>query len=628
MSNIASLEKEIRQARTDYYNSVAIMSDAEYDALVDELTVLDPKNPLLQEVGAEPTSQWIKEKHLHPLGSLNKANTLEDIESWYAKYSKNHSVVVVEKLDGLSIGAQYENGKLVKAILRGNGVEGEDIFANFIRMIGVKQQLKDNFTGVLRGEIVLTNTLHAKHFVEYANPRNAASGICRRLDGAGSQHLTVYFYEVIGKEFRDEVAQLEYLKSQDLEIPGYRYCETMKDVWAYYNEYIAKTRNQLNYWIDGMVLSCNNTKHRVAMGELHHRPRGKIALKFPNQLVKTKITKITWNVGNTGRITPIGWFDPINILGSTVEKASVYNFSYIQELGLGVGATVLVCKANEIIPRIERVISAGEKTSIPTECPTCHGKATMVGENLQCIEKETCPDQVLGKLLNWINTHSIMEWGDKLLTRLIQDGLIHQVPDLYELTVPELAALDRMGEKSAQKCYDNLWANNPIPLDLFLGGLSIPMIGASTIQMIMDGGLDTLEKIRNAPLSSFQKIKGMGNVKAANLVAGLKDNAYIIDKLLKAGIIVANSAQENSKTVSDKLGGMSICITGSTNMKRSDLATLITANGGKFKDSVSKDCTHLIVADPSKISTKMEKASKLGVIIMAENDLIELLHEK
>lgn len=626
MNKSAVLSGKILDARKAYYNGSSIMGDDEYDLLLEELSSLDPYNPLLTDVGAEPSSEWIKEKHLYPLGSLNKVNSISEFEDWSHKYSKGE-ILLVEKLDGLSIGAQYENGKLTKAILRGNAIEGENILANFIKMVGVKTIITDGFTGILRGEIILNNDIHRKYFQEYSNPRNAASGICRRLDGIGCERLAVYFYQAVGDlPFKTEVEQFAYFAKNELLTPNQYLCKSVNEAWTIYNKYTTETRDQLNYWIDGLVASCNNLEYQKIMGEVHFRPRSKIALKFPNQFAKTTILGVEWNVGNSGRITPVAWFEPVNLLGSTIEKASIYNIAYIENLGITIGSTVLVCKANEIIPRVEKVISQGNTViKIPTTCPICSAPVSMNGENLQCTDTSNCPAQLLGRIKNWINTLNVLEWGDKLITRLVESSLVSDVSDLYCLSVEKLSQIERMGNTSAQKCYDELWSHSTVPLQVFIAGLSIPMVGVSTVEMVMKSGIDTLEKLLEVRYEDFLKIKGLGPIKAKSFYNGLRQNKELIQKLLDLGLKMENNSTSHNQITDGVLNGYAVCITGSTTIKRNDLAKLINSNGGVFKSSVSKDCTHLVVADPSKKSKKMDDAVKLGVKVISENELLELI---
>ncbi len=622
MLNIDQLSALILQHRDLYYNHQSKISDTEFDALVEQLKCLNPNHFAITQIGFDPSlSEWKKEKHLLPLGSLNKLNSLDELIAWYEKFNHNKDICVVEKLDGLSIGAEYKDGKLIKAILRGNAIEGENIFDNFIKMIGIQRQISDNFTGILRGEIVLTNDHHQRYFAEYSNPRNAASGICRRLDGIGCEYLTVYFYQILGNiEFKSEIDQFQYLKNNSLLVPNYALSPSPPKVWEYYNHYIEVQRNKLNYWIDGLVASSNDMAHQKEAGELHYRPRAKIAIKFPNQLIKTTIKDITWTVGNLGRITPIAWFEPVNLLGSVIEKASIYNTTYIEKLGIGINATVLVCKANEIIPRVEKVITAGNKTNTPTQCPVCHGEVEFQGEYLMCLSTDTCNAQITGRVLNWINTLNLLEWGEALVNRLIEEKRVHNIVDLYKLSVEELASLDRMGDKSAQKCYDILWGQTSIPLAKFLGGLSIPLAAVSTFDLLIRSGFDTLDKILNLSYDEMIRIKGMGAKKSKSLFDGLRRNHDIIEGLLKMGIKV-----QDKQATAGKLNGLNICITGSTNTKRADLKQIIEENGGIFKSSVSKDCTHLIIADPLSTSLKAEGARKNGIKLISEEEFFGMI---
>lgn len=247
---IANLELTIKDAQEAYYNGSEIISDDEYDALVYQLGCLDPKNAVLIQIGAVPTSEWKKHKHLFPLGSLNKVNVPKDMEQWITSTAKNKEIFITEKLDGLSIGCQYEDGELIHAPLRGGGIEGEDILANVLRMHGCVKTIP-GFTGVLRGEIVLTKSNHQAHFPTYANPRNAASGLCRRFDGEGSEHLTLMFYQVLGQKFLSEQAQFDFMKTVGLLIPNYKVCKSVKEVNQMWQEYQDGVRDSLDYEIDG-----------------------------------------------------------------------------------------------------------------------------------------------------------------------------------------------------------------------------------------------------------------------------------------------------------------------------------------------------------------------------------------
>jgi len=615
----SELEKKIKLAQDSYYNNSSIMEDDEYDALIYELTCLDPNNQLIIKIGAEPTDEWKKVKHLIDLGSLNKVNLPSEMTDWIGKTLQNRDVVVVEKLDGLSIGCQYQNGKLVVAALRGNGYEGENILSNVLKMKGCVKSVP-NFTGTIRGEIVLTKSDHEQFFKDYSNPRNAASGLCRRLDGDGCEHLTLMFYQAAGEEeFTTDFEMLKFLTTNKFITPKYTLCTSAIKVNEIWQEYQDKTRQELEYEIDGLVVSCNDFAFQQSLGTTNLRPKGKMGFKFANQFVKTTVKEIKWACGNSGRITPVCWVEPVLLLGSTVEKASVYNIDYIKKLGLDVGAEVLICKAGEIIPRIEQVVKGtGTTAKVPTNCPSCGTEAQMDGKHLICPNETSCPARTLGRIQNWVNELNLLEWGESLLSKLVETGKATTVADLYTLTVDNLASIDRMGKKSAQKCYDILHSHNEVSLEVFLGGLSIPMIGQSTIKAIMSTGCDTLEKISKMDTVALEKVPGVGPTKAESLEKGLKNNQQLISELLANGIKIKEKIMGN---LSDK----SFVFTGKMLNKRAELEEMVVSAGGTTKSSVTKGVTYLVIADPESMSSKAVSARKLGTQLISEEDFLEMV---
>lgn len=619
MSNvIKDLEKQISEAQVAYYNGSAIIDDDVYDALIYELSVLDSNNKLLNVVGADPVQEWKKEKHLIALGSLNKLNYQHEMTKWITDNLNGNEVLVSDKLDGLSIGCQYDNGKLVKAVLRGNGREGENIYVNVVKMIGAVKFVP-NFTGTVRGEIVLTKYNHEAHFSTHSNPRNAASGICRRLDGVGCEHLTLMFYQVVGNvDFKTEEEQFSFLKKHGFNTPRYQLCKTHDEVNALWRDYQATVRISLDYEIDGLVVSCNDFAFQDSLGTINLRPKGKMAFKFANQFIGTTVKDITWSVGNSGRVTPICWFDPVNLLGSTIEKASVYNIAYIDKLGLGIGAKVLICKANEVIPRVEKVITAAKQVAqCPANCPVCDSNLEMSGENLTCPNTDNCSAQLKGRIKNWIKDLNILEWGDSLIDKLVDTGKAKNIADLYSLTINELASIDRMGQKSAKKCYDNLWAESEVALDVFIGGLSIPLIGSSTIRLIMKSGCDTLEKFGQLSAAEFEMVPGIGPTRAQSLAKGLKNNQQmILDILSKINI---------KKPKIGALSNKSVCFTGTLSMKRADLEKLVIDNGGALDKSCTKNTSFLVMADANSTSSKAVSARKNGTTCIDEDEFLKLL---
>lgn len=615
--NISDLEFKIKQAQELYYNGESIIDDEEYDSLVYKLSLLDPNNILLNSVGAKANNEWIKEKHSYPLGSLNKINYPDDMSNWINNKLLSKDVLVVEKLDGLSIGCQYENGTLIKSILRGDAFEGEDILSNVLKMEGVIKYIP-GFSGVLRGEIILKKSVYKKYLSNYSNPRNASSGICRELEGTNCKYLTLMFYQVYGKQFNLEEEQFDFLKQSGCLVPNYKLCKISKDVNSLWKEYQDSIRESLDYEIDGIVVNANDIEFQNSLGETNLRPKGKMAFKFANQFAKSIILDMSWVCGNSGRITPVCWFEKTNLLGSNIEKASVYNIAYINKLGLGIGSEVLVCKANEIIPRVEKVLTKGTEIQIPVNCPSCNSKLKMIGENLQCLNKSKCPAQVVGKVKNWIEKLNILEFGETLTERLVESKLVLDPADLYKLSLDDLASIERMGEKSAENCLNSLNSRKEVTLDVLVGSLSIPMNSDSSIRMVMAGGINTLDKLFNVTLQDLINIDGIGEIKAQHLIDGLIDNKDLIYRLLDNGIIL-------KEPNIGKLTGMSFCFSGALSQKRSVFENMVSDNGGEVKNSVGKSLTYLILADPSSASSKAVKAAKNGTKVISEQEFFNLL---
>ena len=624
---IKELAEEMLRAKYTYYNIELpdgmlplVLSDKAYDAKEAELKSKDPNNWVLKIVGAPVIqSEWKKAKHQIPMGSLNKVNLPAELTDW-VKDKDCKSWMVVEKLDGLSIECIYERGLLVQAITRGDGDVGEDITVNVVRMNGVNADLKEDFNGSLRGEIIMLKSIHQKHFSDSPSPRNAASGTSKRLDGVNVDKLDILFYQVLGDiDFKTEFEQFTWLESHNVGVPNYWHFKSVDEINKHWRTYQDTKRDKLDYDIDGLVIRINDMTKQMSLGDKDLRPLGAIAFKFDNETKESIIRDITWQVGNSGRLTPVATVDPVQLVGATITRASLYNLAYIDELGLDVGAKVLVARANDVIPRVEELVkSAGSVAKPPKHCPECNGKVVMNGENLTCTNTKACPAQVRGRIHNWINEINILEWGDTLIEKLVNTGKVNTVADLYTLTVADLASIDRMGDRSAQKCYDNLWAANKLSLEVFLGGLSIQMIGQSTIKAIMNAGCDTLKKFGQLDAAAFEKVPGVGPTKAKSLADGLKANQQVILDLLENGVKIKDK-------VVGTLTGKSVCFTGKSTNKRPVLEKMAAEAGADVKSSVGKGLTYLVIADPNSTSSKAQAARKLGTTLISEEDFLELV---
>lgn len=621
MFKIKELEDKINKARSDYYNGAASISDKLYDSLIDELSKLDPKNLAIIGIGSEPVSNWEKYTHLVPMGSLNKCNTNDEFRSWANKYVSRHDKFFLTlKLDGLSVSLIYENGILVKAATRGSGVTGELITQNVAKMHGVPLRLSSPLNITVRGEILLSKENHKKYFPDYSNCRNAASGISRRYDGEGSDKLSVLVYHMVSdNEIADtQSKRFEYLKKLGFSVPDYYIIDTADQLIELKDQYQNKLRGEFGFDLDGLVIHNNDLSKIESYGVLNGNPYASLAFKFENESKESKITDIIWQAGSMGRITPVAIIEPVQLVGAMVSRASVYNISNINDLGIDVGATVSVARGNDVIPLIEEVITGtGTVAKAPKSCPSCNGRVMMQGEYLMCLSSSNCPAQISGRIRNWIKELNIMEWGETLIENLVESGKVLSVDDLYKLSVDDLSKMSRMGNKSATKCYNTLRDNMEISLDVFLGALSISMIGGSTIRSIMSAGYDNLEKILSLDSNQLAKISGIGPVKAKSLELGLKDNKDLIDRILSAGITIKAKQEGN-------LSGKSICFTGSMVNKRPVLEKMAAGAGATVKSSVGKDLSILVIADVNSTSSKAVSARKFGTKLISEEDFIKM----
>jgi DNA ligase (NAD+) len=626
---IADLEKWISEARQAYYNGTPIATDEVYDARVDELAELKEDSPAVTAIGAPPpASFWPKVEHRIPMGSLDKVQTMDEMSGWVNKVArkfpyKKEELIVTEKLDGISVSMQYEEGRLIQALTRGDGTMGEDITQNVVRMKGVPKVLPEPISVIFRGEIVLLKEDHQKHFPDKANPRNTASGTAKRLDGKGCEHLTVIVYQALeGPEFQTEVDQFKFLEQMRLHVPrwypsalapGVR---TPHDLWVEYQQTI---REQLPYDIDGLVIRLNDLAYQWSLGDRNGRPYGAVAFKFAPVSRETVAIGREDQVGGTGRITPVAVFKPVRLLGAEVSRASLYNQTYIENIGFDVGARILVSRANDVIPRVVSVTgSTGTVSQPPEKCPQCGAKTVRVGEYLTCPNTSECPTQTVGRLLQWVKELGILEWGESLVQKLVNEGLVRSVPDLYRLTREQLASLDRMGETSADNVLRTLWAVVPLPLESFLGALGIPLCATATIQLVVDAGYDTLEKILGASVAQLQGIAGMGPRRAQSLTSWLERNRELLQDLLGSGV------QIKDRPVGS-LTGKSVCFTGKSTRKRSELEAFAKEAGASVKKSVTKDLTYLVLADPNSTSTKVKAARKNGTECISEEAFLGMV---
>lgn len=634
-SRVAELAALLRKYRDAYYNGEALVTDAAYDALEDELRALAPDHDVLKSIGApvrdEVVTEWEKARHAIPMGSLNKAVNETEFRQWAARCDQlgaesnlkpiSNDLLVTEKLDGLSLAVNYENGKLIEAITRGDGHVGERITPNARRMKGVPATLPKPLTVSIRGEIILKLSDMKKGFPGYdAPPRNKAAGTSKRFDGAGCEHLTVMFYDLEGgdTELETEEAKYKCLNELGLIVPPFTVTD-LEGALKIHREYATKKRAELDYEIDGLVVRANDLRAQHLLGELADRPRAAVAYKFASMAKISKVVAISWETGPTGRVTPIAQVEPVELGGAVVQFVVLHNVSNIERLGIGVGDEVLVSRRNDVIPHLEEVVvKHGTTEKAPTACATCGGDLTRRGEYLVCTNLE-CRSIIEGRIHRWVGTQDIHEWGDKLIAQLVEAKLVREPVDLYRLEPEDIAKLERRGMIIAKKALENLHAKLPLSLPIFLASLGIDDFALETAKLIVANGYDTLEKVKAATADELAKIKGMGAIRAKNIVAGLQTRASEIERLLAAGIVPV------APTAGGGLAGKSFCFTGALAKPRKEYEELVVKNGGTLLSGVTKELNYLVMADPSSGSTKAEKARKYGTECIDEAAFMALI---
>lgn len=621
--NIEDRIAQLRRMDEAYYADNQIVSDALYDAFRDETRRMAPDHPYFKEVGAAPRSAWPKRRLGFPMGSLNKVQTPEEFRAWLPRREVFGSL----KLDGISVLLRYDNGRLVWAATRGDGEVGEDITANVRKMKGVPAKVA-SFTGFVRGEIILKKSVFEEHFKAegYKNCRNAAGGAAKDLVGAKCHLLDVMTYLIRPDAFAyaTRAQEFEALRDFGFGVAGSGWCATKEStILEIYQDYIEVARAALDFDIDGLVIEVNDTDAREAMGETDRRPAGAVAFKFPHDKAGTTLRDIVWQVGASGRITPVAVFDPVELAGATVRQASLHNVANIYRLssvGLHCGDKVVVSRRNDVIPYLEEVVESGAGLfSHPLCCPTCNASTEMDGEYLVCPNKLGCPAQTEGGIKRWIEKIGVKDFGDALVESACQAGLVTEPADLYKLTVEQLAALQlsgrKVGKSTATTALKNLHAKKSLPLHVLVGSLGIPLWSRSMVKLLVANGCDTLFKMQDMTLSDLVKIPGVETTKAQAFIEGLAVALPKIHALLEAGITIAPEA-------TGALKGQSVCMTG---FRDAEMEASIEAAGGTVKSSVGKGLSYLVAKDPKGSSGKLTTARANGTKVVSIEEMWRLL---
>ena len=644
INRIKELNVILKKASEDYYaKDESPLSDREYDALYDELVRLEEETGMIlagsptQTVGYEAVDELPKEKHPSPMLSLGKTKSREELADWLG----DHEGMLSWKLDGLTVVLTYENGALSKAVTRGNGEIGEVITPNAKVFDNVP--LKISFTGelVIRGEAVISypdfekiNASIVNDADKYKNPRNLCSGSVRQLDASitAKRHVKFVAFNLVSAEGADDkVLASANGRLSFLESLGFEAVQRMPVTAANVVDAVADYEKRIaDYEIpsDGLVLTYEDVNYGASLGRTAKSPRHSIAFKWADETAETTLREIEWSASRTGLINPVAIFDPVELEGTTVSRASVHNISIVKELKLGIGDRVTVYKANMIIPQIAENLTKSGNLSIPAKCPVCGApteiRALNEAESLYCTNPE-CAAKQIKTFSQFVSRDALNVDGlsEMTLEKLIDMGFIKEFDDLFHLDRyrEKIVNMEGFGEKSYANLIDSVKTSSNTTLPRFLFGLGITGIGVANAKVLAKAFDHDIDKIRKATAEELSEVEGIGDIMASDITSYFADaeNNRKIDAVLADLTIEVpvNTSEQN-------LAGLTFVITGSLNNfeNRNALKAIIEERGGKVAGSVSAKTTALINNDAASNSSKNKTAKSLGVNIITEDEFI------
>lgn len=655
------LREQLQKASYAYYVlDNPIMEDAVYDQLYRELQELENQYPELispdsptQRVGDQPASQFLSVRHNIPLYSLENAFNMAELAQWQERWrrqsptQKDADYVCELKIDGSAMALTYENGVLVRGVTRGDGITGEDVTQNVrtIRSIPLRLSLENPPPVIeVRGEAFLPldtfNQINQEREqlgeALFANPRNAAAGTLRQLDPkiVDKRRLQFFAYTLHSNQTpKTQWESLEAIQQMGFLVnPNRKLCSSLEAVQEYYQFWETERRN-LPYMTDGVVVKINDFALQEQLGFTQKFPRWAIALKYPAEEVPTVVLEISVNVGRTGAVTPLAMMKPVLLAGTTVQKATLHNSDRIAELDIRIGDTVIIRKAGEIIPEVLRVIPElrppnSQPYQMPQHCPECRSILVRPkGEAVTRCLNSSCPAILRGSIVHYCTRDAldIRGLGEKIVILLIDNGLVKSIADLYRLTVEQIAALERMGKKSAENLINAISESKNQPWSRVLYGLGIRYVGSVNAKILTDS-FPSVEQLSQASVAQLESVYGIGSEIAQSVYDWFRvpANQVLIEQLQAVGLQFKNTTPETI-TTQQTLKGKTFVITGTLpTLKRNEAKELIEKAGGKITGSVSNKTDYLVVGEEA--GSKLDKAIELGITQLSEADLLKLIN--
>ena len=629
-------------SRLYYQYSTPIMTDFEYDKLYDELEKLEKEtntilsNSPTQNVEPEAIDSLVKVEHPAPMLSLSKTKSISELASFLG----NQEGLISWKLDGLTIVLTYKDGKLSSGVTRGNGIIGEVVTENVKKFKNIPLTIPYKGTLVVRGEAVIKYSDFNKMNEEldddssqYKNPRNLCSGSVRQLDSkvTAKRNVNCIIFALIESEknFKLKSEEFEWLKSLGFDVVEYHKV-TSNNI----EEQVLYFKNKINEYdipSDGLVLLYNDIEYGKQLGTTAKYPKNAIAFKWQDETAETKLIDVDWLVSRTGLINPVAVFEPVELEGTIVSRASLHNVSILQGLSLGIGDTILVYKANMIIPQIADNLTQSNSLTIPNKCPVCNHEARIISSNdvkyLYCMN-DFCPAKLVKRLSQFTsrNAMNIEGLSDAIINKLADEGLIKTYADIYNLKryKNDIISFEGFGEKSYDNLINSIEKSRNVKLANFIFALGIPDIGLSRAKLICKNYSNDINKIRNLTFEELSKIDGIGEIIAKEWIDTFNNEDFIKElELLLKEVNFTDTSIDNNQPLKDLI----FVITGSVNnfTNRDELVEYIETYGGKVVKAISNNVNYLINNDITSTSTKNTKAKELGIKIISENDLMSMI---
>jgi DNA ligase (NAD+) len=649
---IEKLRKEIREHEHRYYVlAEPTVSDYEFDQMMRELQRLEQEHPELitpdspsQRVGGEPAKEFPSHTFSQPMMSLENAYSEDELRDWHRRVTQlagreDVDYVAELKIDGLSVALLYEDGLLNKGVTRGDGRTGEVVTGNVRTIRSIPLRVHQKVSVEIRGEVFLSlkafrqlnDQREQAGEPRFANPRNAAAGSLRQLDpGIATKRPLDYYGYWIHPTKPLQSENLKWITDLGLKVnPHRKLCHSLQEVIDFYKHW-EERRDDLDYEIDGVVVKVNSIDLQAKLGSTSKSPRWAIAVKFPARQATTRLLNIRIQVGRTGALTPVAELEPVQLGGTTIRNATLHNEDEIGRLGLAINDRVLLERGGDVIPKVVSVVEQASDRipfEMPTHCPVCGSEVFREeGEAVRRCLSQTCPAKLKESLLHWASRRAmkIDGLGERLVDQLVAKDLVHDVSDLYHLKQDQLEDLERMGPKSAENLKKEIDASRSLEFWRLLFGIGIRHVGERTAQ-ILARHFGSIERLEQASQDELERVYEVGPKLAESIYLFLHqpENIELIERLRKAGLPMEAEAVEE-RAGAQIFAGKTFVLTGTLeSMTREEATALIEARGGRVSSSVSKKTSYVVAG--SEAGSKLEKAQKLGVDILSEQQFAAML---